>query len=405
MRPPAHFPCRPSTDVGSWVHNALMPSRRRSMRSSITVRLLAGFVIVVFIPIVVLATLSLTEAAAEPGPEGSGLAETDEHGALAGVPVAFVELGVAGVSLVLAIGTALYFGRTIIRPLRELETAMHRVESGDLDATAGVTSDDEIGHLAAAFNRMVGGLKREALVRDLFGQYVSPQVARLAIAQEGGLEGQVIESTVLFVDIRRFTGLAEVMPPARLIGTLNRYFERMLVVVENEGGIVNKFGGDSLLAIFGSPLNPSPDHAERAVRASLGMRVALAEFNREQAEAEMPKLHVGFGLATGELVAGNVGSDRKLEYTVIGDPVNLAARLQELTPELGVSILMSAETARRAQAVARLRSHGEIEVRGRAERVEVFSAEALLPGDQSPIADSSVAMSKVSGFPRGSHSA
>jgi adenylate cyclase len=119
------------------------------------------------------------------------------------------------------------------------------------------------------------------------------------------------------------------------MGTLNRYVERMLVVVENEGGIVNKFGGDSLLAIFGSPLNPGPDHAERAVRASLGMRVALAEFNRDQVEAEMPELHVGFGLATGELVAGNVGSDRKLEYTVIGEPVNLAARLQELTTELG----------------------------------------------------------------------
>jgi adenylate cyclase len=109
------------------------------------------------------------------------------------VPIEFVELGVAASSLLLAIGTALYVGRTIIRPLRQLEATMDRVESGDLDATAGVMRDDEIGHLAAAFNRMVGGLKREALVRDLFGQYVSPQVARLAIEQEGSLEGQVIE--------------------------------------------------------------------------------------------------------------------------------------------------------------------------------------------------------------------
>jgi adenylate cyclase len=250
---------------------------------------------------------------------------------------------------------------------------MQLVESGDLDATALVSRGDEIGNLAAAFNRMVVALKREAFVRDLFGQYVSPQVARLAIEKEGSLEGQVIECTVLFVDIRRFTALAEVLPPARLIGTLNRYFERMLVVVESEGGIVNKFGGDSLLAVFGSPLNPSPDHAERAVRAAMGMRVALADFNREQAAAEMPELQVGFGLATGELVAGNVGSDRKLEYTVIGDPVNLAARLQELTTELGASILMSEATARHAGSVARLRSLGEIEVRGRAEAVEVFT--------------------------------
>ena len=367
-------------------------------RASIIKRLLLGFVIVSLIPILVLAALSLREAADEGGenPAGGELAGSDTHATIVGLPIEVVELSVAGASLMLAVVTALYVGQTIIRPLRQLEASMHRVESGDLEATAAIVRDDEIGHLAAAFNRMVGGLKREALVRDLFGQYVSPQVARLAIEREGSLEGQVIECTVLFVDIRRFTGLAEVLPPARLIGTLNRYFERMLVVVEDEGGIVNKFGGDSLLAVFGSPLNPSPDHAERAVRASLGMSAALADFNREQQDAEMPELHVGFGLATGELVAGNVGSERKLEYTVIGDPVNLAARLQELTPELGVSILMSAETARRAESVARLRSHGQIEVRGRAEPVEVFSAESVQaepltpPGVAGPTASTTV---------------
>jgi adenylate cyclase len=262
---------------------------------------------------------------------------------------------------------------------------MQVLETGDLDARAAVSTDDEIAHLAAAFNRMVAGLKREALVRDLFGQYVNPEVARLAIEQEGRLEGEVVECTVLFVDIRRFTSLAEVLPPKRLIGVLNRYFDRMLTVVEAEGGIVNKFGGDSLLAVFGSPLNPTPDHAERAVRAALRMRVALAAFNREQVATEMPELRVGFGLATGELVAGNIGSSRKLEYTVIGDPVNLAARLQELTPDLGADILMNATTAQHASEVARFRSLGRIEIRGRAEPVEVFSAEDELPADAAAV--------------------
>jgi adenylate cyclase len=216
------------------------------------------------------------------------------------------------------------------------------------------------------------------MVRDLFGQYVSPEVARLAIEREGKLEGEIVECSVLFVDIRRFTALAEVLPPARLIGTLNRYFERMLAEVEAEGGIVNKFGGDSLLAVFGSPLNPMEDHAQRAVRAALRMREALMAFNLEQAASELPQLRVGFGIATGELVAGNVGSKRKLEYTVIGDPVNLAARLQELTTNLGAEILMSAQTAELARDVASLRSLGEIEVRGRAEHVEVFALEDRL---------------------------
>ncbi len=354
------------------------PRERR--RSSILVRLLAAFVLVSSLPIAVLAALSLQEAAAAPAAhqEGGEEATAAGHGTLAGIPIELVELGVAGTSLVLSVAAAFYIGRTIIRPIRSLEASMDRVETGDLDAVADVRTDDEIGHLAAAFNRMTGGLRREAMVRDLFGQYVSPEVARLAIERHGQLEGQVVECSVLFVDIRRFTALAEVLPPSRLIGTLNRYFERMLAEVEAEGGIVNKFGGDSLLAVFGSPLNPMPDHAERAVRAALRMRRALVEFNREQADAEMPELRVGFGLATGELVAGNVGSSRKLEYTVIGDPVNLAARLQELTTHLGAEVLLSPRTAALAKGAAVLRSLGEVEVRGRAQRVEVFAAEDAL---------------------------
>jgi adenylate cyclase len=362
------------------------PTPRRA-RSSIVVRLMAAFVIVSLLPIAVLAVLSLQEAASDPGSheEGSTAAAPDPHGSLAGVPLEYVELSVAGVSLGLSVVAALYVARTIIRPLRSLEGSMQVVETGDLDAAVAVSTDDEIAHLAAAFNRMVAGLKREALVRDLFGQYVSPEVARLAIEQEGRLEGQVTECTVLFVDIRRFTSLAEVLPPTRLIGILNRYFERMLSVVEAEGGIVNKFGGDSLLAVFGSPLNPTRDHAERAVRAALRMRVALAKFNLEQVAEEMPELHVGFGLATGELVAGNIGNARKREYTVIGDPVNLAARLQELTPELGADVLMNATTARGATGVASFRSLGKIEIRGRAEPVEVFSAEEASPTDAAAV--------------------
>lgn len=375
------------------VHPDDRGSVRSRTRSSILVRLLAAFIVVSFMPIGVLAALSLQEAAGEADTQtetaGStegleGLEETG-RGTLFGVPIEYVELGVAGASLLLSLGAAVYVARTIVRPIRSLEGAMHRVEAGDLNAEADTRTDDEIGHLGAAFNRMTAGLRREALVRDLFGQYVSPEVARLAIERQGRLEGEIVECSVLFVDIRRFTALAEVLPPARLIGTLNRYFERMLAEVAAEGGIVNKFGGDSILAVFGSPLNPMTDHAKRAVRASLRMRDALAEFNRQQAASELPQLRVGFGLATGELVAGNVGSKRKLEYTVIGDPVNLAARLQELTTSLGAEILLNQRAAELAADVAPLRSLGEVEVRGRAERVGVFAVDGS-PGS-SPTAE------------------
>jgi adenylate cyclase len=288
-----------------------------------------------------------------------------------------LELAVAGASLLLGVAMALYIARTLIRPVRALEAAMSQAEAGQLDSFVPVTAWDEIGHLAAAFNQMLRGLQREALIRDLFGQYVTPEVARVAIEQRGQLDGQLVNCTVLFADIRGFTPLTEKLPPAVLITLLNRYFTAMSTVVVDEGGLVNRFGGDSLLAIFGTPLNPNPDHPLRAVRTALRMLSALAEFNREEAAADLPEIRIGIGVATGELVAGNIGSSKKVEYTVIGDAVNLAARLQALTKEYGQEILISAETARAARGSARLKPICEVEIRGKAEPVDVFAVEGV----------------------------
>jgi adenylate cyclase len=292
------------------------------------------------------------------------------------VPLATVELGLAVFSLGLGVVMALYIGRTLVRPLHELETAMSRAEQGDLDTAVAIRSSDEIGHLAAAFNQMLLGLQRERLIRDLFGQYVTPEVARVAIEQRGQLNGQLVTCTVLFADIRGFTPLTEKLPPGVLIGLLNRYFGAMSTVVVEEGGLVNRFGGDSLLAIFGTPLNPNPDHPVRATRAALRMQSALVAFNAEQAAAGLPEIRIGLGVATGETVAGNIGSSQKVEYTVIGDAVNLAARLQALTKEYGRDILLAADTARAARGVARLKPICEVTIRGKSAPVDVYAVEA-----------------------------
>ncbi len=374
-------------------------------RWSIVTRLLIAFLVVSVVPIALLAILSLqeresvgesvagsqpsghvegsgetgTETGAEGGNEG-GTAPSQGSGgdSLGGVPIATIELGIAAASLGLSALMAVYIARTIVRPIRSLEASMARTEAGDLEATAPVESSDEIGHLAAAFNRMMVGLRREALIRDLFGQYVTPELAQLAIEREGHLEGQEVECSILFADIRGFTSLAEVLPAHRLMQTLNSYLACMLQEVAAEGGIVNKFGGDSILAIFGSPLNPAPDHAARAVRAAIRMRDALASFNRSQMAEHLPEIHVGFGVATGPVVAGNLGSERKIEYTVIGDPVNLAARLQELSRDIGQPILVADATAQRARNVARLEPIGHRTIRGRVEPVDVYAAQELL---------------------------
>jgi adenylate cyclase len=349
-------------------------------RNSIVARLLVAFLVVSLLPIGVLAALSFQESR-EPAAEvheGEGAVEEagEEEEELFGVPIATIELGVAGASLALSVLMALYVGRTLVRPLHALGDSMRRVEEGDLKARAPVSSMDEIGRLSGSFNSMVVAIEREALIRDLFGQYVTPELAAAAIERRGQLDGQLVTSTVLFADIRDFTGVTEAVPASTLIEMLNRYFMRMAKVVVDEGGLVNKYGGDSLLAVFGSPLNPSADHAAQAVRAGLAMLDVLADFNREQAEALLPEVMIGIGIATGDVVAGNIGSQAKLEYTVVGDAVNVASRLQALTKELGESLLASAETARRAGEAFRFASVGDVEVRGKTRPVPVVRVES-----------------------------
>ncbi len=346
-------------------------------RIPIVARLVAAFLLVSLIPIATLAGVAIYESRESPAvhAEAEEGEEAPSEGEILGVPAAVVELSVAGFALVTSVLVALAVGRTIVSPLRELERTITRVDEGDIGARVAVTGEDELGRLAGSFNEMLAGLEREAVIRDLFGQYVTPELAAAAIDDPARLEGQLVTSTVLFADIRDFTGLSESVPASELLAMLNRYFDRMAQVVVDHGGFVNKLGGDSLLAVFGSPLNPAHGHAAHAVRAAVAMEEALAEFNEEQRQAFLPEIMIGIGVASGDVVAGNVGSSAKLEYTVLGDAVNVAARLQELTKELGEPVLLSAETARLAGESDRFADCGEVEVRGKSRPVRVVRFE------------------------------
>jgi adenylate cyclase len=354
-------------------HTEAGPPRSKRL----VVRLLFAFIAVNLLPATVLAYLSWRESRGAEGHEGEAsgeqLGRETAGETIFGLPTDKIELAVAGLSILLSAGAALYVSRTLVRPIRELDASMSEVEAGNLEARAPVRSDDELGRLSVSFNRMVEGVRREAFIRDLFGQYVTPELASEAIEHGGKLDGQLVTSTILFSDIRDFTGFSEALPASNLIEMLNRYFARMSELVVENGGLVNKFGGDSLLAVFGSPLNPGPDHADRAVRSALGMVNALVEFNQEEARAYLPEIMIGIGIATGDIVAGNVGSARKLEYTVLGDAVNVASRLQTMTKEVGYQVLTNAETARAAPDAARFEEVGEVEVRGRLKKVRVFA--------------------------------
>jgi len=214
-------------------------------------------------------------------------------------------------------------------------------------------------------------------VTNLFSRYVSPEVVRelVDIHEDIRLGGERREVSILFSDIRGFTTMSEGLDPADLVGQLNDYFEEMVDAVEFERGTFDKFIGDGLMAIFGAPLH-QPDHADRACAAALQMVDRLETLNAERHEAGLKELEIGIGVHTGEAIVGNIGSPRRrVDYTAIGDTVNLASRLESNTKTVGVRILVSKETAEAASDHVFV-PRGEIVVKGRTRTTEVFELTA-----------------------------
>ncbi len=288
-----------------------------------------------------------------------------------------LELFLAIVGALEAVALAQTLGASLIEPLERLGKHLDTVQEGELEHRLEVTSNDELGRLAEGFNAMVDGLRREDVIRHLFSLYVTPEVAEHAIEHGAERGGQMTDATVLFADIRSFTAMTERLEPDALIALLNRYFDAMSEVIIEYGGLVNKFGGDSLLAVFGTPLNPASDHPQRAIRAAQMLLLALETFNQDQVRRGEPALRIGVGVATGPILAGNVGSSERLEYTVIGNAVNLASRLDSMTKEMGATVLISEETAAAAQSSELLRLVGQVPVRGKREPVQVYTLENL----------------------------
>jgi len=286
----------------------------------------------------------------------------------------FLQTFILSVGVITSIGLAIFTTRSITEPLDELRKAMGRVKRNDLDTQISVTTNDELGYLGENFNQMVSGLRQKEMLRDLLNIYVSPEVAQEALTHGTKLGGELIECTVLFSDIRGFTSISESLPPDELMSLLNRYMSMMVEVIVTNGGMVNKFGGDTLLAIFGTPLNPADNHAEQAVLSAQAMFKALGVFNQKENSRH---LQIGIGIATGAVVAGNIGGRERIEYTVIGDTVNLASRLEGKTKEVDGNTLISAETYKQASQTITLQAEylSNISVKGKKETFGVYAME------------------------------
>lgn len=274
--------------------------------------------------------------------------------------------------IIAQIAALISFRVSVQEPINMLIERMKAVAQGDFSTRTSVLNADEIGSIKGHFNQMVEGLEEREKIRNTFGKYVSAEIVEKLLKRgEQALDGEEIETTVMFADIRGFTGLSENYAPRALVEFLNEYFSYIVKPITENRGVINKFIGDSVMAVF-SPVFEVDDHADAAVRAALGMRRALEEFN---ATGRYLPIQHGIGIHTGMLVAGSVGTDDRREYTVIGDTVNVASRIESQTKIAGTDILISEET------VARLRDSSQFQLikgepvtmRGKSRKISLYS--------------------------------
>ncbi|MGO8692116.1 MAG: adenylate/guanylate cyclase domain-containing protein [Rectinemataceae bacterium] len=262
----------------------------------------------------------------------------------------------------------------IVAPVEALRSNMDRAREGDLEALTPALTTNELGDLTVGFNDMLRGIAERERIKGLFGQYLTREISEAILAGRVNLNGARYEATVMFTDIRGFTAMSERLSPEEVFAFLNDYLGRMIEVITARGGIIDKFLGDGILAVFGLPV-PSAHHAAQALRAAIDMRSRLAELNEERALSGREPIRIGIGMHSGQVIAGNVGSSRKLQYTVIGDAVNVASRVEGLNKEYGSYLLLSGGTYDLLGDAAeglRFDAIRGAQIRGKSERIDLY---------------------------------
>jgi class 3 adenylate cyclase len=288
---------------------------------------------------------------------------------------------------VIALGVVI--AKIIAIPVFELVAASTRVAKGDLDAKVREQAQDEIGLLSRQFNHMVLQLRQREIMRGLFGRMVSEEVREaLLLGDQLQLSGELKVVSVLFTDIRQFTNFSENHSPQEVMGMLSVYFGIVNSAVHNAGGMINKFGGDSTMAIFGAPVNQEPSEtAHQALRAALSIRIQITEANARRVQAGLEPLNIGIGINTGEVITGNIGAEDRFEYTVVGNTVNVAARIQSLSTQFTDSnIILTEETYNAFAERERLLlvDHGAVALKGMTKLIHVYNLIGMQLSTTSP---------------------
>ena len=304
-------------------------------------------------------------------------------------------------AILLAVFLMLLFAGYLTRPLTKVAGTMRNIiATNDLSQRVIVEYKDEIGGLAQTFNLMVGELekaygqikgyafkavlaqKREQKIRNIFQKYVPNEVIDQFFANpDKMLVGKNADLSVLFSDIRSFTTISEGMAPDDLVESLNRYFNVMVDIIMLRNGIVDKYIGDAIMAFFGAPVKREDD-ALQSVKAGLEMEAGLADFNARQKAAGKPQWQIGVGIHFGEATIGNIGTEKKMDYTVIGDMVNLASRLEGLTKQYHQRLIISETLQERVKDTVPWRHLDSVAVKGKTEGVKIYSAKLSLDGTE-----------------------
>jgi adenylate cyclase len=283
---------------------------------------------------------------------------------------------ITAVMVVVGLLGAVALATLLARPIHRLVEATDAVAQGDLGVSVPVTTRDELGVLTESFNRMARSLREKEMIKRAFSRYVAPEVVEevLKDPEHAMLSGERREATVLFCDIRGFTSMSERLTPEQVVNLLNEFYTLMIETVSKHDGTLEKFLGDAVMAVFGAPI-AHPDHAARAVLTALDMRAAVADLAKRRREQGLAPFEVGIGVSLGEVVAGTVGTEERMEYTVIGDSVNVASRLQDRAK--AGSILLSRRTYDAVRDLVDAKALGALKVKGKEAEVEVYEVRGL----------------------------
>ncbi len=280
-----------------------------------------------------------------------------------------------GIVLLVSILAVWFFSKSVTRPVLELVSASRQIEAGEFELNLVASTRDELGLLTDSFVQMGKGLAERERVKETFGKFVNRDIAERALTGSLELGGVRKTATIFFSDIRSFTAISENLAPEAVVEFLNEYMTRMVDCIEKTGGVVDKFIGDAIMGVWGTPVSKGSPREDvlQAIRAMFMMRESLLEFNSGRGGPDKPIIRIGCGMNTGPCLAGQIGSLQRMEYTVIGDAVNLASRIEALNKPLGTDILISESTFELVKDLVIVKKMPGVKVKGKTGTLAIYS--------------------------------